>query len=125
MIPGILHTFAAACNKGQTFFGLPVWYKYLKIDNPPVDALGGCRLRIDNTNDYLLIALAGVDILLRVAGLVAVGFVVWGGIRYVLSQGEPENTKNALSTILNALIGVAITVVAAAFVSFIGKRLGG
>lgn len=127
----LLQLFAAACDPNKTFFGLPVWYKYLPVNND--DPLGQCRVTITKrgeglegviSTDYALIALAGIDMLLRIAGMVAVGFVIYGGIRYVTSQGEPENTKNAMSTIINALIGLVIAFVAAALVSFIGNRLG-
>jgi uncharacterized membrane protein len=76
-------------------------------------------------NDLPLIGLAILDDLLRVAGIVAIAFVIYGGITYVISQGEPDKTKQAMSTILNALIGLAVTIVAVAFISFIGNQLKG
>ncbi len=63
--------------------------------------------------------------LLRIAGIVTAFFIIYGGVRYVTSQGEPENTKAARSTIINALIGAAIAMIAAVLVSFIGSKLGG
>lgn len=53
------------------------------------------------------------NIVLGLAGAVAVAFVVFGGVKYMLSQGEPQQTKQARDTILYAVIG--IVVVAAAF----------
>lgn len=72
-----------------------------------------------------LVALAIFEDLLRAAGLIAVFMVIYGGIRYVTSQGEPESTKAALGAILNALIGLVIAAAAAITVSFIGRSLGG
>lgn len=55
--------------------------------------------------------------------MVAVGFIIFGGFQYMLSQGEPERTKGARSTILNALIGLAISLSAVAIVNLIGRNL--
>jgi hypothetical protein len=62
--------------------------------------------------------------LLRVAGMLAIVFIIYGGIRYITSQGEPETTKSARGTIINALIGLAITVAAAATIQFIANSFG-
>jgi hypothetical protein len=56
---------------------------------------------------------------------VAVGYVIYGGIQYVTSQGSPDATKKAQQTIINALIGVVLAVLAASIVAFIGNRFGG
>jgi hypothetical protein len=115
---------AKACGRDSTFFGLPVWYKYLKVENLSVDTtLKNCRFVIEDSTDYWLIGLAVIEMLLRLVGILAVGFVIYGGFRYLISQGEPDNTKKALQTIINALIGAAIAVIASAVVSFIAGRL--
>jgi hypothetical protein len=71
-----------------------------------------------------LVALALVDVLLRLAGLAAIFFIVYGGIQYTTSQGNPDATAKAQNTIVNALIGLALSVVAVAGVSFLANRLG-
>jgi hypothetical protein len=122
---------AAGCNSGQTFFGLPVWYKYLVVNPEPGNTAVGCdfsdifesngQFSFDN---IILVGLAILDMLLILAGVVAVVFVIFGGIQYMLSQGEPERTKGAQSTILNALIGLVIAITASALVNFIGNSFG-
>lgn len=102
----------------STFLGLPTWYKYLKPDF--VD--GRCELGAQFPEDLGKVGLALVEILLRLGGLVAVAFVIYGGFKYITSQGEPENTKNARATILNSVIGLIITIIATAVVSFIGSE---
>lgn len=111
--------FAAACDPNKNFFGLPTWYKYLK---PSLDPSNNCYFRVDNLNELVLIGAAIFDMLLRLAAIVAVSFVIVGGFKYVSSQGEPERTKQALSTIINALIGLVISIVAASLVSFLAGR---
>jgi len=71
------------------------------------------------------VLLAVIDDLLRIAGLAAVGFVFYGAFKYVASQGSPDATAQAQSTIINALIGLAIASVAVFIVNFIGNKLGG
>ena len=58
-----------------------------------------------------------------IAGIVAIGFVVYGGILYVTSQGSPDQTQKAQSTIQNALIGLVIAMIAVAVVSFLGNKI--
>ena len=118
--------FAASCRSNFLLF--PPWYEYMHVD-------GSCNVIFNSApngtaptpGDFfgvaVLIGLAIIDILLRVAGLVAVGFVVYGGIQYVTSQGEPDKTAKAQGTVINALIGLAITIVAIPLVSFVGNRL--
>jgi hypothetical protein len=111
-----------SCNPGgKSFFGLPHWYQYLSFQQ---NFDGTCTPNFVFPGDILLILLAVLDILLHVAALVAVGAIIYGGFQYLTSQGEPEATKHALSTIINALIGLAITILAVAIVSFIGTKLG-
>ena len=109
-----------ACPSVQTsFFGLPTWYKYLEVGD-------NCAVKLDfrnKPNQIWLIALAIADILLWIAGFVAVLFVIYGGYKYITSQFDPEGTKNARDTILNALIGLAVAVLAAAIVNFVGRNL--
>ncbi len=103
------------------FFGLPRWYDYLpgQID----ELTGKCLPKINSINDFWAIALAIVDILLRVGGLIAVGYVIYGGFLYMISQGEAERTAQAKNTILNALIGTVIVIIAIVAVNFIGATI--
>lgn len=115
-----LTNFAALCSK--QFFGLPTWYKYLETQT---NGSGTCDIiNFKVPGDFLLVGLAVVDILLRLVGLLAVFYVIYGGIQYVTSQGQPEQTAKAQSTIISALIGMAIAFIAVAAVAFIGHKLG-
>lgn len=114
----MIKSFAATCGNEGGFFGLPTWYEYLT----PVNRSGQCFVEVSGIMDIWLVALAILNILLRLAGLIAVGFVIYGGIKYVTSQGEPQKTKNALDTIMDALIGAVITITASGLVGFIAGR---
>lgn len=107
---------------GGNFLGMPPWYRYLKGET----SAGKCVPVIDiadNPQNITKIALAIFEIILRVAGLVAVVYIIWGGFNYLLSQGEPDKTKGARQTIVNALVGLAIAVSATAIVKLVARSV--
>ena len=119
-----------ACDPGSSssFFGFPHWYEYLpgvwtaiNPTNPKSQLV--CSPRLDDLTNAWLIVAAIIEILLRIAALVAVAFVIYGGINYVTSQGEPDATGRAKNTLVNALVGLAVSVMAAAIVAFIAGNI--
>ncbi len=133
MFNSILTTFqqfAVACKPGAggNFLGFPTWYKYL----PSEIISGKCTPKIDLLHDPGQIAgilFAFIEILLRVAALVAIGFVISGGVQYMMSQGDntPSSgqsgkTARARGTIINAIVGLAIAVSASVLVTFLAGR---
>lgn len=107
---------------GFDFFGFPPWYKYLRTN---VDAAGNpidCGPVIEGINDLWFIALAVVEILLRVAVLVAIGYVLFGGFKYVTARGQAEKLNSAKLTVYDALTGLVIAIVAIAIVSYLASR---
>lgn len=111
----LLTQFAAV--KCSHFLGFPTWYEYIR------DANSCTKITIDNINDVWLIIAAIIEILLRVAGIAAVLFVMYGGFQYLTSEAEPETVNKARKTIINALIGLAISVFAAVLVNFIAGSI--
>lgn len=70
--------------------------------------------------------LAGIlKALYMLAGGLGLIFVIIGGLRYVLSNGDPKDIALAKGTIIYAIIGLAIALTAFTAVSFITQRLGG
>lgn len=60
-----------------------------------------------------------VNILLFVLGAIAVIMIVIGGIRYALSGGDSSAITAAKNTILYAVIGLVVAVLAYAIVDFV------
>lgn len=112
-------TFAASCSGGN-LFGFPTWYHYL---SSTTDSSGNCTPVISGLSDIWLIVAAVIEILLRVAALAAVIFIIWGGVQYTTSQGSPDQTSRARSTITNALVGLLLAISAAAIISFIAGSI--
>lgn len=112
----IKFVFAQACGKGTFFFFLPTWYKYLDFKND-------CSVILDFPGDIWLVGLAVLEMLLRLAGFVAVIMIIIAGVSYIFASGNPEKAASARKRIYNALIGLIIALVATSFVAFIGNRL--
>lgn len=117
-----LTTFAAECEKGS-LFGIPTWYKYLRKN--PDDCSVIIKFNGDgaNPNDIWLVLLGVIDILLYLGGVVAVGYLIYGGVLYMVSQGEPDKTNSAKTVMLNAVIGLVIVLFAVPLVAFVGGQL--
>lgn len=77
----------------------------------------------ETASDIPGIVLAVIDDLLRIAGLVAVGFLLKGAFEFVGSRGNAERTASAQSTIMASLTGLAIALVSVALVSYLGAQL--
>lgn len=138
LLPPVVNAATAdECHQTGGFLGFPTWYEYLDVgpkydkSNVLVDncAIIGPTAVVDGKDEFSLqkalprVALALVDIMLRVAGMVAVGYTIFGGFKYMASQGEPDATKKAQGTVTNALIGLAIAMLATAIVGFVGGKL--
>lgn len=66
-----------------------------------------------------------INVVLTVVGALCLLFITIGGFKYVISRGEPQATNNAKNTILYAVIGMVITLLAAGIVNFVLKNVFG
>lgn len=55
------------------------------------------------------------------SSVVAVGFVVWGGVTYMTANGDADKIKKGTGTIVNALIGLAIIFLSRLIIEFVMK----
>ncbi len=62
--------------------------------------------QVDTFIRSIITALTGI------AGLVATGFFVLGGFKYITSSGNPHNLEHAKRTIVFSALGLAITIAA-------------
>lgn len=130
MLGQMVQHLAATCA-ASPFLGIPPWYKYLIAAGrmAPDPKTGLCELKSSPLasgqfgNDLTLILLGVLDILLRLAAYVTIGFILYGAIQYISSDGQPDKTKEAQSTVINALVGLVIALIATAAVSFIGRAI--
>ncbi len=78
-----------------------------------------CEVKIDSLASIQILIANLIQILLFIAGFVAVGFIIYGGFQYMLSSGEPGGIKKAKDTIVNAVIGLVLAILAFGIVKFI------
>lgn len=64
-----------------------------------------------------------IKILFFVVGVAAVIMIIIGGFRYITSNGDSAQISSAKNTIIYALIGLAVAVLAQAIVAFVFNRL--
>ena len=79
-----------------------------RADGMPAELIGdnGVFSRLTNT-------------ILLVVGLISVIMLVYGGLRYILSGGDSKKVTDAKNTILYAIIGLIISLLAFAIVHFV------
>lgn len=63
------------------------------------------------------------ETLIFIVGAISVIVLIIAGLMYVLSAGNPEQTKRAKDAILYAAVGLAVAVLAFAIVNFVLARL--
>lgn len=103
---------------GEDFLGFPVWYRGVinkstcNIEVPAEDKGGVSKF-------VWQIVLNIIDILLRVVGYISVFFILYGGFQFITSQGSPDGAAKARQTILNAVIGLVVSLVSVAIVNLV------
>lgn len=114
--------FAACALPGagaNPLFHFPHWWEFLKGET-----IGnGCSPVVNWPGGVWAIGLAALDILLRVAGMAAVISIMVSAVMYLTSAGSPDRAGAALQRIINSLVGLAIVLVAAAAVTFLGNSI--
>ncbi len=107
----------AACGGGVAgFLGLEAWHSCLQKD-------ANGHIIIDNINDIWLIVLPILEDLIKAGGYIAVGFIIWGGVKYTKSQGNSSDTSAARDIIRNAVIGLVWVLLSVAVVEFVAVGL--
>ncbi len=76
------------------------------IDIPRVEAGNST---IENVLKYVFVLIGAVSVLM----------IVIAGVRYIISSGNPQNTAQARSAIIYAIVGLVISISAFAIVNFI------
>lgn len=79
-----------------------------RADGMPTDLIGaeGVLTRISN-------------VILMIVGSISVVMLIYGGFRYIISGGDSKKVTDAKNTILYAIIGLVICILAYAIVNFV------
>jgi hypothetical protein len=111
-------TFAACNDRLLTF---PAWFKGLTNDN--CDIINPGETKGGLSGFTWRIALNVVEAGLQLVGYVSVGFIIAGGFKYMTSTGSSDGMAKARTTILNAVIGLGISIFSVAIVNLIAGSL--
>ncbi len=106
-----LTQFGAACSGGR-FLTFPAWYKGLDCDAKNVP-------QFTKLGDVWKIGLNVVEMLIIAAGYIAVGMIIWAGVKYIKSRGDPAKIVEAKTTITQAVVGLGIALASVAIVEYV------
>lgn len=88
------------------------------------DAGGEGIERLRNTGTDLDVTLI-LNVAYGIAAVVAVAFIILGGIQYSTGQGDPGKVRKAGQTLAFAVIGLVIVILAAVLTNFVFTSVGG
>ena len=63
-----------------------------------------------------------VDILMWVVGILSVVMIAWSGFRYITSAGDTSKLASAKNTLIYAIVGLIVAIMAYAIVTFVRER---
>lgn len=64
-----------------------------------------------------------IQIIVLITGIASVIMIMIGGFKYIVSAGESSSVNSAKNTILYAIIGLVVSLLSQAIVSFVLRRL--
>jgi len=113
-----------------SFLGIPPWYRGLVDGSTGKCEISGPGQKLPNGQTLDLsgyiwrIALNLIEIALVIVGYIAFFFVLYGGFQFLTGGSNPAQIEKARKSILNAVIGLAISIGAIAIVNLIFRILG-
>ena len=99
----------AADDCDVTSAGISGGTKCVKTDEQPDNLING------EGSVFQLVT----NVMLFLIGAISVIMLIYGGIRYTLSQGDATAVTNAKNTIMYSVIGIVIAILAFAIVNFV------
>jgi hypothetical protein len=115
----IAPTAHAACT--SNFLGFPAWYDGLLDGDCNIKQPGSGQ---NGLSDFIFtIVLNVIEIGLMLVGYAAVGYIIYGGFKYLTSGGTPDRITSGRKIILNAVIGLAISILSIGIVNLIASNL--
>jgi hypothetical protein len=102
------------CNNG--FLGFPAWYRGLTDSSCNIETPSG-----ENglSNFIWHVVLNVIEMALVMVGYISAFFILYGGFQFVTSQGSSDGSAKARTTIMNAVIGLVLSLMAAAIVGYV------
>lgn len=113
-------TYATCADRLLTF---PTWYRGL--GNSTSD---GCDIKsptaVGGLQQFIWrIAFNVLEVMLQLVGYISVGYIIYGGYKYMTSSGSSDGMAKARTTILNAIIGLGISLFSVAIVNLVAGSI--
>ena len=113
-------------NCNARFLTAPPWYRGVTDEN--------CNVSLESVNEnielggrvgpfLLIVGLNIVEIMMHLVAYISVGYIIFGGFKYMTSAGSQDGSVKARKTITNAVIGLIISLIAVGVITFIVGRL--
>lgn len=83
-----------------------------------------CKDRGKSNNQTANLVQNIINTLLYALGIICVIMIIIGGIRYALSDGDSSKITNAKNTVLYAVVGLVVALLAFGIVNFVINRIG-
>ncbi|MET0980224.1 MAG: hypothetical protein ABWX90_03150 [Candidatus Saccharimonadales bacterium] len=113
-------TYAACTDRLLTF---PAWYRGVQDSSCNIQDPSKFGGKESVSNFIWIIALNIVEMILQLVGYIAVGFIIVGGYKYMISAGSPDGMVKARKTITNAVVGLLISIFSVAIVNVIAGAI--
>lgn len=86
----------------------------------------GSKSIVEAASNYQILEILnrGIAYAIIIAGFLSVVFIFVGGISFILSGGQEDKIKSAVSTIRYSIIGLIITILATVIIGIVGRAMG-
>lgn len=75
-------------------------------------------------SDLTGIIKTGINLFLWVAGILAVIYLIYGGVLYITAGGDAEKATKGRTALINAIIGVVIILLSLVILNYVIKTVG-
>lgn len=102
-------------NCNSSFLTLPAWYNGISGR-----VSGSCQVVVRDVRQMVVrIVINITEVILQLVGYAATVFLIIGGYKYLVAAGDPNKMVTAKNTIMNAVIGLIVSLFSVAIVNII------
>lgn len=122
-------TVSAATNCAPRFLGIPPWYRGLTTNETASNQEDCSKMKSPSEaggigNYITTIVLNIIEAGLFIVGYISVAFILYGGFLFMTGGGNPGQIEKGRKSIMNASIGLLLSIGAIAITNFIFGVLG-
>jgi len=105
------------------FLTFPAWYRGLPRQGCTIKSPGNGTS--DSLTKFIFTVVVNIiEIGLQLVAYAAVGYVIYGGFKYLTAAGDPSRVTAGRKIITNALIGLVLSFMSIAIVNLVAGNIG-